>query len=171
MRLYLIRHGAAMERDEALEKKIDDSQRPLVSKGREKNLQLLQCLKGQGIVVELMAVSPFLRAEQSAAQYKELVRGPISSGVVELIPSAPPQAFVQWLKVNAKSVTACAVVGHEPQLSNLASWLLAGAMESFFDLKKSGCICLEVESLSELGPRGAILKWVMGPKQMAEIKS
>src|SRR5690606_5997861 len=82
----------------------------------------------------------------------------------ELVPEAPPQAFARWLQNSAPRATSVLAVGHEPQLSVFASWCLAGASESFIDLKKSGAICLEIESFDAIAPGRATLKWILGPK-------
>lgn len=168
MKIYIFRHGIALDRDEALIKKVEDAGRPLTEKGRERNQQMLNWFKQQEISIEAMVVSPYLRAVQTSVQLKDIVKGKTFSGVVELIPSAPPQAFVQWTKAHAKNLTNILVIGHEPQLTCLASWLVSGSQVSNIDLKKSGCICLEVESLLELGPRSAIIKWIIGPKLIAK---
>ncbi len=170
MKIFIFRHGIAVDRDEAAKNGIDDTKRPLTEKGRDRNQLMLKWMENQKIKVDGLAVSPLLRAVQTAAQLKPLLngqpKGNFFPGVVELIPSAPPQAFVQWLKANSKNMTSIMVVGHEPNLSGLASWLASGVMESFFELKKSGCILLEVENIAELGPRCANIKWVIGPKQI-----
>ncbi len=164
MKIYLLRHGAAIDREVAQAKSIADPDRPLTPKGREKNLEIFAWFKNQGIVFDAMMVSPYRRAVQTGEHLKPLVKGPLHPGVVELIPSAPVQSFAQWLKTLNKNYTSILVIGHEPMLSSFASWLLAGSVQSFIDLKKSGCICLEIESLGDLSARGAELKWVIAPK-------
>ncbi len=166
MRIYLLRHGTAIEREEAQAKGISDPDRSLVARGREKNLKMLQWFKSQGIQFDAMLVSPYKRAQQTAEQLRPLLVGAHHPNLVELIPSAPVSAFAQWLKSIHKNYTSMLVVGHEPMLSSFASWLCSGSQESFIDLKKSGCICLEIESLSDLNARSAELKWIVSPKQL-----
>ena len=82
---------------------------------------------------------------------------------MELLPSAPPMAFAQWLRTHSGLSTTVLVVGHEPQLSLFASWILAGKMESFVQLKKSGVLILEIENLQDPRPGGGTLRTLINP--------
>jgi phosphohistidine phosphatase len=166
MKIILCRHGLAMERDEAIAKKMADSFRPLVDKGYQKTERLAKFLKKQEPDIDMVASSPFVRAMQTAEILFRQTKVSDIQECMELVPSAPPQAFAQWLKSRAKTKTCVMAVGHEPQLSVLASWILAGTTQSFIDLKKSGAICLEVESLEEVYASSGRLKWVLPPKAL-----
>lgn len=166
MKLILFRHGLAMERDEAFKNKIDDSMRPLVEKGKERSKKMAKFLKEECEDFQVLVTSPLLRAKQTADIIREII--PFSQYLesTELVPEAPPHAFAKWVQAKIMRATSVVAVGHDPQLSVLASWLLAGENESFIDLKKSGVICLEVESFDQLAPRGAELKWILTPKMV-----
>lgn len=164
MRILLFRHGLAMERDEAQKKKIDDSMRPLVEKGKARTLKIAKLLKEHEPRFDLLISSPLLRAQQTADVLSRVFSYARYAESFELIPETPPQAFARWLKSEAPQATSILVVGHEPQLSCFASWCLSGADDSYIDLKKSGVICLEVESPESLGPKCAQLKWMIHPK-------
>lgn len=166
MKLFLFRHGLAVEREVFLMQKKDDTLRPLVDKGREKTRRVARILKEQGVEISLLVTSPYVRAQQTADILKDILKPTRFAESVDLVPSAPPMAFAQWLKLHAKDALSVMAVGHEPQLSVLASWLLGGQMESFIDLKKSGVLCLELESFETAGPRAADLKWLLSSKQM-----
>jgi phosphohistidine phosphatase SixA len=60
-----------------------------------------------------------------------------------------------------------AIVGHEPHLSGLVSWLLASSKQSLLELKKAAACLLEVEDAS--GPSSATLLWSMAPKHLRAI--
>lgn len=164
MKLILFRHGLAMERSEAQEQRIDEALRPLVEKGKERTRKMARFLKDKIPQLDVLATSPLRRALQTAEILSEQLKFEKVLEVSELVPEAPPQAFARWLQTSVPHATSVLVVGHEPQLSVFASWSLSGQMDSFIDLKKSGVICLEVESFDSMGPHSAELKWVLSPK-------
>lgn len=166
MKLVLFRHGTALDRELAVLQKIDDSKRPLTDKGRERTEKMAKILKEWGESFDFIVTSPLARAYQTAEilnrhlKCKNLFESP------ELVPSAPPQAFTQWLRSHSRNATAVLAVGHEPQLSVFASWALSGQLSSFIDLKKSGVLSLEVESFEQFKPGVAELSWLLQPKQL-----
>lgn len=164
MKLYLFRHGLAMDRQVAVDQKMDDSLRPLVEKGRDRTKKVCKSLREHLPPINLLVSSPLVRAQETADIISDNVACTRYLESSELVPEAPPQAFARWLKSEASQATAVMAVGHEPQLSSFASWVLSGDDESFIDLKKSGVICLEVESFESVGPGSALLKWVLNPK-------
>ena len=56
------------------------------------------------------------------------------------------------------------LVGHEPQLSALASLLLTGGGDLRLELKKGGLCKLNAASMR--GARRAALEWLLAPRQM-----
>lgn len=164
MKLILFRHGLAMERDDSFTLKLDDSMRPLVDKGKERTRKMAKAMKPFIGDVGVLATSPLLRAVQTSEILTGVLKFEKTYEVSELVPEAPPQAFARWLQTSVPRATSIMAVGHEPQLSVFASWCLAGTNESFIDLKKSGAICIEVESFDSIQPGRAELKWVLGPK-------
>lgn len=164
MKLILFRHGIAIDRELAILKKIEDAKRPLTDKGREKTDKMAKILKEWDEEIDLIVSSPLLRAQQTAEILAQLLKAKEFKTCAELVPSAPPQAFAQWLKQQSKSATSILAVGHEPQLSVFASWALAKQPESFIGLKKSGMLCLELNSFEEVHPKSAQLSWLVQPK-------
>ncbi|MEK7833788.1 MAG: hypothetical protein AAB401_22060, partial [Acidobacteriota bacterium] len=56
------------------------------------------------------------------------------------------------------------LVGHMPDMSEIASYLLAGNRNLNIEFKKGSLCTIEVSSLP---PRGhGLLRWMMSPKQM-----
>lgn len=166
MKLILFRHGAAVDREVFIEQKKQDALRPLTPKGREKTLDMAEHLEMLMDSPDLLVCSPLLRAQETAAVIHETWPAGRLAECPELVPDAPPQAFANWLKTHANQARSVLAVGHEPQLSVFASWLLAGSVDSFLDLKKSGVIVLDIESFDRLGPRTAELKFFLNPKQV-----
>lgn len=164
MKLILFRHGLAMAREDAAAQKVDDSLRPLVEKGRERSRRMARVLRDCGGDFQALVSSPFTRSMETARILKEVISFKEFHESLELVPDSPPQALARWIAMTLPRATHVVAVGHEPQLSSFASWLLAGDPEGFIDLKKSGILCLEVESFDRLGPRSAELKWLLSPK-------
>lgn len=164
MKIVLVRHGLALDREIAQERKLPDSERPLVDKGRHRSQKMAEYLSEKNISFERILTSPYSRAVETAQIFaKTFSLSRKLTQVSELVPSAPPQSFQMWLKENSSSWTNILVVGHEPQLSVFCSWALAGTTISFIKLKKSGIICLEVECISEITERSAQLLWSIQP--------
>lgn len=164
MKLILFRHGLAVDRELAKEKLIDDAARALTKKGIAKTQLMAFQLRALIGEVQILATSPLLRAKQTAKIIAQEIPVEKTEECSELVPQAPPEAFVSWLKSHAALSTSVLVVGHEPQLGTLATWLLSGQKTSFLDFKKSGFIILEVESFESLAPGTAELKMFLNPK-------
>ena len=164
MKLVLVRHGLAIDREDFLKTKKDDSLRPLLLKGRKRSLEMAIQLKKWVGKIDLLVTSPYLRAKQTALIFQRSLKIPRRMEVMELIPSAPPVAFAQWLRANAGMATSVLVIGHEPQLSVFASWVLSGQMQSFIDLKKSGVVGIDIESLQDIHGATGDLKFLIPPK-------
>jgi phosphohistidine phosphatase len=163
MKLTLVRHGLAVEREDFAKLKKDDALRPLLPKGREKILQMAEHLLPWTEGVDLIVTSPYVRAKQSALILQKVLKPKKFIEAVELIPSAPPMAFAEWLRRNAALMTSVVAVGHEPQLDSFASWALAGAIDSFIKIKKSGALGLEVEGFHQISPQSVELRFLVHP--------
>jgi phosphohistidine phosphatase len=164
MKLILFRHGIALDRELAVLQKMDDSKRPLTDKGREKTEKMARILKEWDERLDVIVSSPLVRAQQTAQILFQTLKVKDFFECPELVPSAPPQAFAQWLKSHAGNATSVLAVGHEPQLSVFASWALSGQQASFLEFKKSGMLCLEVETFEQFRPGSAELAWLVQPK-------
>jgi len=172
MKLILVRHGLAVEREEfAADKKSekkDDSLRPLVEKGKDRTLEMAQHLMNWVDEIDILVTSPYTRALQSAQILKKVLKPKNFFEAVELIPSAPPMAFSEWLRRHASLKTTVVAVGHEPQLDTFASWALSGQNESFIRLKKSGALGLEVESFTDIRPQTVEIRFLIHPLMFNE---
>lgn len=124
LRLFLIRHASAAER--GLEYP-DDSQRPLIHKGLKQARQLSLLFKQLDITLDRLFSSPYTRAAQTA---EPLSRVLVKGRRVEYLDSLTIPNHLQliadihtYLNQNDQVV---ALVGHEPYMSTLASYLLTG---------------------------------------------
>jgi len=158
MKLYLVRHAIA----EDVRESEDDSLRPLTEKGREKMKRIAQALNELGVQPDLIVSSPYVRASQTASILaKELKYKEELAYSDFLVPMAEPDDMIG--EINEKfSVDELMLVGHEPNLSSLASVLLAGSPDLSINFKKGGVCCLSVDDLHY--DRTATLEWLVTPK-------
>jgi len=158
MKLYLVRHAIA----EDVRESEDDSLRPLTEKGREKMRRIAQALNELGVQPDLIVSSPYVRASQTASVLaKELKYKEELAYSDFLVPMAEPNDMIG--EINEKfSVDELMLVGHEPNLSSLASVLLAGSPDLSINFKKGGVCCLSVDDLHY--DRKATLEWLVTPK-------
>jgi phosphohistidine phosphatase len=85
--------------------------------------------------------------------------------VEPLAPGNDPDAVVKWLR--GQRGETIAVVGHEPDLSALACYLLTGKVSSFLTLKKSGTCLLDLDDPA--GPGKARLEWLLVPRVLKQL--
>jgi len=113
-----------------------------------------------------IATSPLLRARQTAeivaADYTdvEVVNLPALS------PGTAPRAVLDWLRTQPPEALL-ALVGHEPDLGQLASWLLAGKPSGFVQFKKGAAALIEFAGAPAAGK--GTLTWLLTAAQLAEI--
>lgn len=183
MRLLVVRHAIAMERDEyqALargerrgQRPASDDLRPLTEKGvrkMKKNVQGLRELVGRP---QLLVSSPLKRAVQTA----EILGGALATGfpgeqfqVTEALrPEADPADLALWLNDRPEMKipqATIAVVGHEPHLTHFIGWLLSGQARSILELKKGGACLIEFRGLIARG-QGRLI-WLATPPMLRNI--
>ena len=167
MDLLLIRHADAGDAHEWAKTRKPDSQRPLSDKGREQAKESAKALVKLVPKVDLFAVSPYIRALQTAELvFERYVETRAREITDSLVPEAKPDAFVRWLRAQGpRSVVA--VVGHDPHLSTLATWLTTGVEESRLEFKKGGACLISCERFP--AKKEGILQWLMGPKQLRNL--
>jgi len=159
MDLYLVRHAIAEPRDG--NRWSDDSQRPLTPDGSERFRAESRGLRRIGVSVEALLSSSHVRAWQTAEILTEEAGWPSAQRCVELEPPSSSSACLEV--VGARSESSLALVGHEPNLSELASLLLSGSENALrLELKKGGVILLH--SLGRPVAGTGILRWSLSPK-------
>lgn len=165
MNLYLFRHGPAAEPEVFAGL---DPERPLTSAGRKRVRQVARGMRALGLEFDLVLSSPYTRARQTAAVaarvlgFEDRLRlcAALGAGVdaTQLV-----QALIRLRPVPANLM----LVGHEPQLSRVASLLLSGGTSLELLLKKAGLGCLEMDRL--VPRRCAALAWWLTSRQLARI--
>jgi phosphohistidine phosphatase len=167
MKLLVVRHAVALEREEFAATGKPDDLRPLTDRGRRKMRRAARGLRRLVPHLDVLATSPLTRAAQTADLLSEAFHGIQVTPVDELAPDTPPDALVPWLRTLKPSDVA-AVVGHEPHLGFLLGWLLTGRHASFIELRKGGACLLEFEDPPAAG--GATLLWALPPKQLRGLR-
>ena len=165
MLLVVIRHAIALTREEFARTGRDDSLRPLSDRGREKMKEAATGLRALVPSIDVLAASPLTRAQQTARivakEYDGLDVGTTSS----LEPDSELETFAEWLRARRADVVA--VVGHEPHLGTLVTWLLTGFEESRVPMRK-GAACL-LEFRSRPAPAKARLHWALTASQLGRL--
>jgi phosphohistidine phosphatase len=159
--VLLVRHAIAAERDPS--RWPDDRDRPLTRQGEER---MRKAARGLGRIapdVDVLLTSPLARAWRTAEILHEEIGWPEPASWPQLEPDCSPAQTVRSLEPHAEA-DRIALVGHEPNLSEVASYLLAGTGRRGVDieLKKGGVACLGVDGVP--GPGTAWLMWLVTPR-------
>ncbi|MFL6292127.1 MAG: SixA phosphatase family protein [Thermoanaerobaculia bacterium] len=162
MRLLLVRHAIAEEREDFARTGKDDRLRPLTDEGRKKMKQAARGLRALVPEIDLLATSPLTRAAQTGAILDTVYGGLDEVEIEELSPETTPEAFLRWLRKQKGDVIAA--VGHEPSLSQILGWLLTGTDRRLFAFRKGGACLLELGDEPAGGT--ATLLWALTPAQL-----
>ena len=162
MDLFIVRHGVAVDIGE--QGVLSDEERMLSSKGRSRTQEVACGLNQLGCAPQLILTSPLVRARETAeilGDELSLDRSPTE--LEELAPGRPASGMTEKLLEHPES--AILLVGHMPDLSFLASYLLTGD-EGRLDIafKKAG-VCL-IRFFDRVTPGGGTLQWVLPPKPL-----
>lgn len=162
MLVYLVRHAIAEERDPAGRR--DDGARRLTDRGVSRMKQNVAALAAIGVELEEIWTSPLVRAAQTADLLARLLkRGGRIETVDELGLSGGSMA-IRGRLAQTDDAIAVALVGHEPDMGELASLLLFGSATSAVRFKKGGVACIALEG--DIEPGAGVLQWMLTPKQM-----
>lgn len=139
--LYLIRHAeASLVGENGV---TEDASRPLTAEGGRQAEVLQRALSGRGVTLGAVVTSPLLRARQTAERLERLGELVVCG---EVAPGGSRKRLCRFLRrLGAGSV---AVVGHEPDLGELAGWLI-GSRNARIGFGKAGAALVRFEE----GPR------------------
>ena len=166
MQLLVIRHAIAEDKDAFAKTGRPDTERPLTKHGRQVMARVAHGLARQVKSIDVLAASPLVRAAQTAAIVAKEYDGISVSTVPALAPQSAPAAFAAWLRTQ-REVDVVAVVGHEPHLGTLITWLMSGLRDSHVTLEKGGVCMLEIDR--QPGARCATLVWSLPPDVLAQL--
>jgi phosphohistidine phosphatase len=162
MRLLAVRHAIAEEPEEFARTGRDDRLRPLTDEGRKRMRRGARGLRSLVPQIDLLATSPLTRAAQTGA-ILDAVYGDLPAVEIEqLAPEATPQELLAWLRTRREETIA--VVGHEPSLALIVSWLLTGGKRRILAMRKGGACLLDLGGEPAAG--AATLLWALTPAQL-----
>ena len=161
--LLVVRHAIAEDAAEWARSHPDDAGRPLTSEGRKKMKRVALALRTLVPEIQLLATSPFTRAVETAEIVAAAYDGLDHVVVPVLAPAQSATDVTRWLAGERRHDTV-AIVGHEPGLSRLVSWLLAGSERSFVELKKGAAVLLAFPDAVDAA--AATLQWALTPSQL-----
>lgn len=156
MKLLLIRHAEAHLMGEA--GSTTDFDRPLTELGHGQAEALARVLAERAILPDLVLTSPYLRAVQTAQ--------PIAA---RLTPNKPPviHDLLRLEELREKKLVSSlpgtgliALVGHQPDLGQLAGWLLGAGRETI-NFEKAAAALFACGSTIRKGR--AELRWLVTP--------
>lgn len=163
MQLLLIRHARAEER--TLNQR--DRTRALTEDGRRRMRKAARGLRTLIPRLTHIATSPLLRARQTA----EIVAAFYESGEIVILPALSPGAAARdvlaWLRTQPNEAVF-ALVGHEPDLSQLAGWLLSGKPSGFVQFKKGAAALIKFTEAPAAGK--GTLEWLLTAAQLAVLR-
>jgi phosphohistidine phosphatase len=165
MKLLLIRHAIAEQREDFARTGKDDGERPLTDEGRKKMKQAARGLYKLVPEIDLLATSPLTRAAQTGAIVDSVYGGLKEVEIEQLAPAAAPADFLRWLRPRKEDVIA--VVGHEPGIGRIFAWLLTGADRRIFSFRKGGVCLLDLSG--EVAAGAAVLAWALTPGQLRDL--
>jgi phosphohistidine phosphatase len=161
MEIYIVRHAIA---EDTSRSGGGDAKRELTSEGKQKMKEAAKGFAKLGRKVDRIFSSPLVRARQTAeilaAESKQTVEE-----MRELSPAHTPKDVCARLEQLAKSKSVM-LVGHEPNCSELASYLLVGPSELDIVFKK-GAICF-IEADKPAQGAGTLV-WHLSPQILRQL--
>ena len=160
--LCLVRHAIAAERGEDWP---NDDKRPLTARGVSRFRECVEGLSTLGVAIDEIFTSPLVRARQTADLLASGLPGTPAVKILDaLSPGHAPGSVLAQLARQAHR-RRIALVGHEPDLGELAAHLIGAGRALPF--KKGGVCRIDVESLTSRRP-GA-LEWFVTPRLLRKI--
>lgn len=163
MDVYLLRHGIAEEGEAGT----SDADRALTAEGRRKLRQVLVAACDAKVSLDLILSSPLKRTLQTADVARRTLK---YKGEILKTKVLAPGSNVQqvWDEIrDHRDKTSLMLIGHNPQFSQLAAFLL-GSPDMQVDFKKGGLMKISFENFLPL-PRG-VLCWYITAKAVSKLK-
>ena len=161
--LLLVRHAVAAERGPNYP---DDRQRPLTSEGVAQFKRVVQGLKNLDVKLELVITSSLVRAHHTAELLVAGIGGkPRLDTLDALSPGGRMTQVLEAITKASKRSKHIALVGHEPDLGELAARLLRS--RGTIEFKKGAVCCIELDGAMPTGP--GTLRWLLPPRALRKI--
>lgn len=165
MELLVVRHAIAEEREAFAATGRDDAERPLTADGARKMRRTARGLHALVPSVDAIVSSPLARASETA----EILRREYEVDEVHtadvLTPGTPVQDVVSWLERYDREVVM--LVGHEPQLGRLVTYIVSGVDQPGVEVKKGAACLIELDAPPKAGK--ARLLWAIPPSVLRDL--
>ena len=162
LELYLIRHGVAAERGKDWP---EDAQRPLTPDGIARLRKSVHGLNSLGVGFDQIVTSPLVRTRQTADVIaEELEEHPPIAVSDALAPAGSTASVIQEITRHVRK-PRLALVGHEPNLGELAAQLIGARTP--LEFKKGGICRIDFDMLPPKG--GGMLRWFATPKMLRKL--
>ena len=157
MDLILLRHGKAEDLNPG-----GDSARELLEKGRDQSRRAARLLKRSKLLPEIVLTSPLVRARQTAEEFCNTAGMP--GAVIQgwLACGMHPEEALHEL-AGFREFKRVAIVGHEPDFSELIQWIL-GTSGGRVEVKKGSITCVQINPPSRHGT----LVYLVPPKMTGD---
>jgi phosphohistidine phosphatase len=159
--IFILRHGKAEDAGHGM----TDAHRKLTKKGHEEIAAVADWMAAQGLQFDLIAASPLVRAQETAAIVADILGGP---GTMEtwkvLVPGGDPDAVCREIGKHPEHFSIL-LVGHEPLLSSLIGSIISGGAGAGIVMTKGALA--KIRDFSYSGRPSGELHWLLTAKQMA----
>ncbi|MBZ5669892.1 MAG: phosphohistidine phosphatase SixA [Acidobacteriia bacterium] len=162
---YIMRHGIAVMRGATAF--IDDTKRPLTPEGKQKMRNIASGLVRMGFDLDWIVSSPLVRAVETAEIVGEVLSlKPPLDFCDALRPGGSGEALIAFLAKRPKCRRVL-VVGHEPDLGELAARLIGAGRNANMPFKKGGCCLIAFNEFPPKSP--GRLVWWLTPRIMRKL--
>jgi phosphohistidine phosphatase len=152
--LYILRHGAAVTRGVS-----EDSKRPLTPVGKRKMEEIASGLRRLGVDPDWIVSSPLERAVETAEIVAESLPAKVPLEFSDALrPGGSAEALISLLAKHS-SRRRVLVVGHEPDLGQMAGRLIGAGRSAHLAFKKGGCCLITFREFPPQSP-GELVWWL-----------
>jgi phosphohistidine phosphatase len=164
MNIHLLRHGIAAAIGQ--ENNFRDEQRALTPEGIAKMRQAAHGLKRLQVNFDVIASSPLIRARQTAEIVAEALKfcQPLDEWD-ELVPEGAIDAVLRRLH-DFRECRSVLLVGHQPSIGCIASYLVFGDARVSLPFKKGAVFCVQA---SDPPPWAGELLWMLPSRMLRQI--
>jgi phosphohistidine phosphatase len=162
--IYLMRHGIAAEPSRG----VADADRALTAEGVRKTQRVAEGLRALDVRPDAILSSPLRRADETARIACQVLTPEASILLTPVLAGGvPPADIIRGLGA-PRAARQVLLVGHQPDLGDLASFLITGSADlAPLPFKKAAVAAIEVGSLP---PRSTgLLHWFLTPGQLRAI--
>ncbi len=138
-----------------------DADRSLTPRGLGQAQRAGEWLARQGVSIDMICHSPYLRAKQTSAEVCRALTSPSPLELEELAPSGDvPRLLAQWEQLTlpgGRVPVSMLWVTHQPLVGNLRNFLVEGGVGNGYPFAPASITLLEYDYV---GPACASLAWL-----------